>query len=193
MNVLVACEESQQITIAYRNRGHNSFSCDFKPCSGGHPEWHYQRDCTGPIMSQIWDIIIFHPDCTKLALSGNRWYGKNTSRNHERTKAIQWTVDMWELIKRHSIASVLENPASVIFQHLEGGSLQYIQPWQFGHGETKKTGLYIRNLPFLIPTKIVPGRENKIWKMPPSKDRKELRSKTYSGIAQAIASQFVLW
>lgn len=188
--ILIACEESQAVCKAFRLLGHNAWSCDLQPCSGGRPEWHYHRDCTGPIMSQVWDIIIFHPDCTKMAVSGNRWYGKNTIGFSGRLKAVQWTVDMWELIKRHSLSSVLENPVSVVFQHLEGGSLQYIQPWQFGHGETKKTGLYIRNLPELKPTCIVSGREQIVWKMPPSADRKKLRSKTYHGIAKAMAEQW---
>lgn len=188
MKILVACEESQAVCNAFRAIGHEAWSCDLQPCSGGHPEWHIQRDCTGPIMSQIWDIIIFHPDCTHMAVSGNRWYGKNTLGYMERLNAIQWTVDMWNLIKQQSISSVLENPVSVIFKHLEGGNLQYIQPWQFGHGETKKTGLYIRNLPNLVPTCIVSGREQRIWKMPPSANRKKLRSKTYQGIANCMST-----
>lgn len=190
MFILIACEESQTICTAFRNRGHQAFSCDLQECSGNHPEWHFKCDCMEAIKSLIWDIIIYHPDCTKLAVSGNRWYGKGTDRFNERNEAIEYTRKMWEIIKNQSVASVLENPVSVIFQHLSGGELQYIQPWQFGHGETKKTGLYIRNLPLLTPTNIVDGRDQRIWKMPPSADRKKLRSKTYRGIAEAMAKQW---
>lgn len=190
MKILVACEESQAVTIAFRERGHEAYSCDLKACSGGHPEWHFQCDCRAAIKAKFWDIIIFHPDCTKMAVSGNRWYGNGTPRHGERLDAIAWTLDTWSLIIRHSAASCLENPVSVIFSELALRNPQYIQPWQFGHGETKKTGLKLRNLPELKPTNIVDGREQRIWKMPPSENRKELRSKTYSGIAAAMAAQW---
>jgi hypothetical protein len=199
MDILVACEESQAIANAFRKRGHRAFSCDLKPCSGGHPEYHMQRDCTGPIMSQIWDIIIFHPECRYMCVSGNAHYGNN---NPLRASAVQWTCDMWELIKRHSLSSVLENPVSVIFKHITGGRAQYVQPYHFGENASKKTGLYLRNLPRLIPTLRIRGRmvdgverwdnqtDSGQNKLPPSEHRSELRSKTYLGISDAMAEQW---
>ena len=190
MKILVACEESQAVCKAFRARGHEAYSCDILPCSGGHPEWHIQGDCVGVIESNFWDIIIFHPDCTFMAVSGNRWYGRGTPGHSKRLQAVRWTLGVWRLICKYSLASALENPVSVIFSEPELKNPQYIQPWQFGHGETKKTGLYLRNLPKLKPTNIVAGREDRIFKMPPSAERKMLRSKTYAGIAEAMASQW---
>jgi len=188
MKVLIACEESQRVCIAFRKLGHDAFSCDLTPCSGSHPEWHLQFDCVEVIKSDYWDLIIFHPDCTCMAVSGNRWYGHGTLGYSKRIDAINWTLKTWDLICRHSKKSCLENPVSVIFSYLKNP--QYIQPWQFGHGETKRTGLFLRNLPELKLTNIVSGREQKIWKMPPSVERKKLRSKTYLGIADAMAKQW---
>jgi hypothetical protein len=190
MKILVACEESQEVTKAFREKGHEAYSNDILPCSGGHPEWHFGCDCEEAIKSRFWDIIIFHPDCTFMAVSGNRWYGKGMPENHKRIQAVKWTVKMWETIKLQSERSVLENPVSVIFSEPELWNPQYIQPWQFGHGETKRTGLKLRNLPRLKPTKIVAGREHRVWKMPPSVNRKCLRSKTFPGIAKAMAEQW---
>ena len=190
MEVLVACEESQTVCIEFRRLGHEAYSNDIQKCSGGHREWHIQADCRNAIQSKVWGLIIFHPDCTAMAVSGNRWYGKNMPLFHKRSEAIRWTVDTWNLILRHSIASCLENPVSVIFSQNGLERPQYIQPWQFGHGETKKTGLKLRNLPRLVPTNIVSGREHRIWKMPPSENRKKLRSKTFPGVAKAMARQW---
>ena len=188
--ILVACEESQAVCKAFRALGHKAWSCDLQACSGGHPEWHIRGDCIAVIENGYWDIIIFHPDCTYMAVSGNRWYGKGMPGHDKRLKAVRWTLNAWRLICEHSDSSVLENPVSVIFSEHELSNPQYIQPWQFGHGETKKTGLRIRNLPELKPTCIVSGREQIVWKMPPSADRKKLRSKTYSGVAKAMAEQW---
>ena len=186
MKILVACEESQTVCKEFRKKGHEAYSCDLLSPSGGHPEWHYTEDCRKIIPTSKWDMIIFHPDCTCMAVSGNRWY----AGTKERQQAIDWTFDTWNMICEYSERSVLENPVSVVFSYLSFGKLQYIQPWQFGHGETKKTGLYLRNLPELIPTHIVQGRDQRVWKMPPSKERKRLRSITYQGIAQAMAQQW---
>jgi len=188
--ILVACEESQAVCKAFRALGHKAWSCDLQACSGGHPEWHIQDDCIAVIGRGYWDIIIFHPECTYMAVSGNRWYGKGVPGHGKRIKAVRWTLNAWALICEHSDSSVLENPVSVIFSEPELSNPQYIHPWQFGHGETKKTGLRIRNLPELKPTCIVSGREQIVWKMPPSADRKKLRSKTYSGVAKAMAEQW---
>lgn len=189
MRVLIACEESQAVCIAFRNRGHEAYSCDIQECSGGYPEWHIKMDCHDAICNYDWDFIGFHPDCTYIAVSGNRWYGLTTGGYQKRIDSILWTKKTWELIKKRAKYAYLENPVSVIFKHIND-PVQYVQPWMFGHGETKKTGLALYNLSKLIPTNIVNGREQKIWKMPPSKNRKKLRSKTYAGIADAIAVQW---
>lgn len=188
--VLVACEESQAVANAFRARGVEAYSNDLQDCSGGHPEYHLKMDCREAIVMRYWSLIIFHPDCTYMAVSGNRWYGCGTNGVEKRRKAVQWTMDTWRLICRNSDRSVLENPVSVVFTMPELKEPQYVQPWMFVHGETKKTGLFLRNIPQLVPTNIVNGREQKVWKMPPSDDRKKLRSKTYPGIAEAMADQW---
>ena len=137
---------------------------------------------------QRWDLIILHPDCTAMAVSGNRWYGKGMSRNKERDKAISWTLKLWNLALQYSDKVALENPVSVVFKHLP--NVFYTQPWQHGHGETKKTGFALYGLKPLLPTDIVAGRDQKIWKMPPSETRKRDRSLTYPGIAKAIVQQW---
>ena len=193
MKVLVACEESQAVAIAFRERGHEAYSCDILPCSGGHPEWHIQGDII-KVLSQYpdgyFDLIIIHIPCTKVAVSGNRWYGVGMPRHHERIEAIGWSKVVWNLVRKKSKRSALENPVSVLFQHLDFDFVFYIQPWQFGHGETKKTGFGIVGLPKIESTNIVDGREQRIWKMAPSPDRAKNRSKTFPGIAKAMAEQW---
>jgi hypothetical protein len=187
MRVLIGCEESQVVCKAFRDAGHEAYSCDLQP-TRGQAEWHFQRDIMEVIPTQQWDLIILHPDCTAMAVSGNRWYGKGMPRHRERQKAIEWTLKLWELAKRHSSKVALENPVSVIFKYLP--NVHYIQPYNFGHGETKKTGFALHNLGPLQPTNKVAGREQRIWKMPPSPTRKRDRSTTYTGIAEAMASQW---
>ncbi len=190
MKVLIGCEESGTVTNAFRLKGHEAYSCDLLP-TRGNPDWHIQGDIIETLENTgNWDLIILHPDCTALAVSGNRWYGEGMPHHQKRLEAIKWTTNLWNLALSKSHHVVLENPVSVIFQYLHDGTLQYIQPWQFGHGETKKTGLYLHNVPELNPTNIVSGREQRIWKMGPSKTRKRDRSKTYTGIAQAMAEQW---
>lgn len=187
MAILIGCEESQIVCKAFRLSGFEAYSCDLLD-TRGNPEWHYKQDVLKVIPKKQWDLIVLHPDCTKLAVSGNRWYGKGTPKNKERITAIKWTLDLWELAKRHSKKVALENPVSVIFKYLP--NVQYIQPWQFGHGETKKTGLALHNLPKLEPTNIVDGREQRVWKMSPGPNRKRDRSETFHGIANAMADQW---
>jgi hypothetical protein len=184
--ILIGCEESQTICKTFRDAGYESFSCDIKE-TRGNADWHYKDDIINVIQKNKWGLIILHPDCTAMAVSGNRWYGNNMPGNDERLKQIKWTIDLWELAKQHSDRVALENPVSVIFKHLRAN---YIQPWEFGHGETKKTGFALHNLPPLVPTNIVDGREQRVFKMPPSENRKRDRSKTYEGIAKAIVSQW---
>jgi len=190
MKILIGCEESGTVTNAFRLKGHEAYSCDLLP-TRGNPDWHIQGDIIETLENNgKWDLIILHPDCTALAVSGNRWYGEGMTYHNKRLKAIEWTKSLWDLALQKSDHVVLENPVSVIFQHLHDGELQYIQPWQFGHGETKKTGLYLHNVPKLKPTNIVEGREQRVWKMGPSPTRKRDRSKTYLGIALAMAEQW---
>lgn len=187
MNVLIDFEESQTVTKAMRKRGHNAYSCDLQPCGGGHPEWHLQMDGFEALFYMKWDLVIMHPPCPKLCLSGNRWY----AGTDERRMAANWTAEVWKAAKTQCSRVALENPVGVlnsIFSYLP--KPQYIQPWMFGHGEVKKTGLMLHGLPNLIPTDIVDGREERIFRMGPSKDRSKIRSKTYEGIADAMATQW---
>ena len=191
LKILVACEESQAVTIELRKLGHEAYSCDILECSGGHPEWHIQGDITMALYYHEWDLIGLHLPCTKVAVSGNRWYGTGTAGYNERIKSVKWMESVW--VDTCSVCGkvYLENPVGVINSIGECfPKPQYVQPWQFGHGETKKTGLWLYGLPELEPTNIVEGRKQRIWKMPPSVDRAKLRSKTFSGIANAMANQW---
>lgn len=186
--VLIGCEESQTICRAFREAGYEAYSCDLEP-TRGNPEWHYQQDIMQVIPTRRWGLIILHPDCTKMAVSGNRWYGRGMPRHHERLGQIEWTLKLWALAIRHGDRVALENPVSVIFQHIDA-PVCYVQPYDHGHGETKKTGFALHNLQPLRPTMRVEGREQRVWKMPPSPTRKRDRSKTFDGIAKAIVQQW---
>lgn len=200
MNVLIACEESQIECIAFRDLGYYAYSCDIKPCSGGHPEWHIQGDvlpllngncyfCTSDgkyhVLIGKWDLIIAHPPCTDLAVSGARWF-EEKRKDGRQQKSIDFFLQFTALdCERIAI----ENPISIMSTIYRKPD-QIIQPWMFGHGEQKATCLWLKNLPLLIPTNIVEGREQRIWKMTPGPDRSELRSRSYSGIAKAMAEQW---
>lgn len=183
--ILIGCEESQTICNAYRSAGYEAYSCDLEP-TRGNPEWHFQQDIMEVIPTKKWDLIILHPDCSAMALSGNRWYGKNMPLSEKRDKAIEWTLKLWELAKKFSDKVALENPKSVIFPKLKklGADVQYIQPWMFGHKENKETGFALHNLPRLKETSNV-----KKW-VDIMHYRKRDRSKTYLGIAEAIVNQW---
>ena len=187
MDILVGCEESQTLCKAFRKLGHKAFSCDLED-TRGNDAWHIKGDIM-EIMKIKWDAIFLFPDCAAMALSGNRWYGEGMPYNNERIDAILWTQALWSMAKRYSDYTMLENPASVIFRHIEA-DVQYIHPWQFGHAENKRTGLALNNLPRLRPTKIVDEREDRVWRMAPGENRKRDRSKTYDGIAEAMAVQW---
>lgn len=200
MKILLACEESQAVCKEFRLLGHEAYSCDILPCSGGHPEWHIQNDVRA-IIVQKWDLVISFPPCTHLAVSGAKHFEKKRLSG-EQHEAIMFFLALY------NNSNVLENPIGIMnggeyvkkwfpFEYKLGLDLglwsnkpQIIQPWQFGHGETKATCLWLKGLPKLIPTNIVEGREGKVWRMPPSPDRAKLRSKTYSGIAKAMAEQW---
>lgn len=186
--ILIGCEESQTICKAFRNAGHEAYSCDLQP-TRGNPAWHYQQDILEVIPTRKWRLIILHPDCTAMAVSGNRWYGRGMPLHHKREQAITWTTELWELAKQYSDRVALENPVSVIFQYLNA-PVCYVQPYEHGHGETKKTGFALHNLKPLKPTNLVKGREHRIWRMPPSPTRKRDRSLTFEGIAKAIVAQW---
>lgn len=184
MKILVACEESQTVTIELRKLGHEAYSCDIKMCSGRHPEWYLQQDVT-PLLEETWDMIIAFPPCTDLAVSGARWFGQKRKDGRQ-----QKSIKFFMLFAECSCSKVaIENPVGIMSTNWRKPD-QIIQPWQFGCGETKATCLWLKGLPLLKPTKIVEGREQRIWKMPPSKDRVKLRSRTFPGIAKAMALQW---
>jgi len=185
MNVLVGFEESQVIAIAFRGKGHNAYSNDLQECSGGHSEYHLKMDFFEALKLMKWDLIILHPPCTYTAICGNRWYWNSQLR----VEGINLCKDAWIESCKVCDYVVLEQPKTIMQRYI-GKKSQVIHPWQFGHGETKETWLWIKGLPLLRPTNIVDGRDHKIWKMPPSPERQKLRSKTYPGIAEAIANQY---
>lgn len=187
MKVLIACEESQAVTKAFRSKGHEAFSCDIQDCSGGHPEWHFKKDIKIALTHCDWDLIIAFPPCTDLAVSGARWFPEKRA-NGSQQKSIKFFMMFVEYAKYCSKIAI-ENPIGIM-SSLYRKPDQIIQPWQFGHGETKATCLWLHGLPKLIPTNIVDGREQRIWKLPPRKDRAKERSKTFTGIAAAMAEQW---
>ena len=184
MNVLVGCEFSGIVRKAFTDKGHYAFSCDLEPCEMAMG-YHMQMDIFTAIAKGRWDLIILHPPCTHLAVSGNRWYANTLDRQ----QSITWTLHLWEAAIKAAPKVALENPVGVLSSAWRKPD-QYIQPWMFGHGETKATCLWIKGLPNLVPTDIVEGREQAIWKMSPSKDRTKLRSKTYKGVADAMVEQW---
>ena len=191
MLILVGCEESQTVCKAFRELGHEAYSNDLIDCSGGYPEWHLKMDVFEAIKLMDWDLIILHPPCTAIAVSGNATYAKGKPKFRERLKAVEWTENLYDYAKRYCHRVGMENPVGCLNTFSRSfPKPQYIQPWMFGHPETKKTGLWLHNLPNLKPTNIVTGREQKVWKMPPGPERSKLRSVTYSGIASAMASQW---
>lgn len=181
MIILVACEFSGKVRDAFIKRGHDAISCGLLPTNKTGP--HYQGDMFDLDLCNF-DLIIAHPPCTALCVSGNRHY----ANTQYRIDAALFIKKIWDIpIEKLCI----ENPVGVINTFLpDMPKPQYIQPWQFGHGETKKTGLWKRGLPDLKPTNIVNGRLNRIHKLPPSKDRWKIRSITYQGIADAMANQW---
>ena len=190
MRVIVGCEESAKVRDAFRKLGHDAWSCDLVP-TRGDPEWHLQGDVIAAIYYQgPWDIIILHPPCTALCVSGNGTYAKTKPLGHLRIEAGFWTNSLWKTARENArIGCALENPVGVLGSYI-GKRTQTIHPWQFGHGETKTTHLWLDRLPPLVPTNIVSGRENRIWKMGPSDTRARERSETYQGIADAMAAQW---
>ena len=210
MRILIACEESQAVTKEFRKLGHEAFSCDILPCSGGHPEWHFQEDVF-EVINKGWDMMIAHPPCTFLAVSGARHlYNADKTPNLERYKNQSKALDFVQKLMDAPIEKiVIENPISVISSKIKKPD-QIIQPWMFGDSATKTTCLWIKNLPKLVPTNIVSKGEffefndrktgkikrQALWyyqalqqaKTP--EERRTLRSKTFKGIAEAMANQW---
>lgn len=220
MNVLIACEESQTVCKAFRERGHRAFSCDLQECSGGHPEWHIQGDCLPLLNGDCsfttadkhthtqrgqWDLIIAHPPCTYLCLSGQKHcntelYGERArERIAKRNEAVEFFM---KFVNADCDRIAIENPVGVMTRYYRKAD-QYIKPLQFGHPTTKKTGLWLKNLPQLQPTKIVEqefhtsgtGRKWDKWfwessLIQNSEERSRFRSKTFQGIAEAMAEQW---
>ncbi len=180
MRVLVACEYSGRVRDAFIKEGHEAVSCDLLPTDIEGP--HHQGDVMD-IINDEWDLMIAHPPCTHLAVSGARWFKDKVEEQKEALAFVQALMEA----QIHRIC--IENPVSVISSKIRKPD-QIIQPWQFGHGETKKTCLWLKNLPALRATNIVEGREAKVHKMPPGKDRWKKRSLTYQGIADAMAKQW---
>ena len=180
MKVLIACEYSGTVRDAFIEQGHDAMSCDLLPTEKPGP--HYQGNVLD-IVSNGWDLMIAHPPCTHLAVSGARWFKE---KRREQAEALDFVR---ALLQAPIDRIALENPVSIISTKVRKPD-QTIQPWQFGHGETKATCLWLKNLPHLIPTNVVPGRDNRIHMMAPSPDRWKLRSITYTGIAKAMATQW---
>lgn len=192
MKILVACEESQAVTIEMRKLGHEAYSCDIIPCSGGHPEWHLQCDALEMLKMQ-WDMILAFPPCTDLAVSGARWFPekiKNGSQQRSAEFFMQFANCNCEKV-------AIENPIGIMSRIWRKPD-QIIHPWMFGHGEKKATCLWLKGLPPLVPTndvsdymKTLPkNQQERLHYLPPSPDRAKLRSKTFPGIAKAMASQW---
>lgn len=180
MKVLVACEFSGTVRDAFTRAGHYAMSCDLLPTESPGP--HYQGDVRD-VLADGWDLMVAHPPCTHLAVSGSRWF-------HLKQQEQADALDFVRLLMAAPIARwAVENPVSVISSKIRKPD-QIIQPWQYGHGETKATCLWLKGLPPLTPTDVVEGREAKVHRMPPGPDRWKLRSLTYPGIAAAMAAQW---
>ena len=220
MNVLAACEESQRVCTAFREKGHNAFSCDILPCSGGHPEWHIMQDVlpllngncefktvdgTKHKIENKWDLIIAFPPCTYLTVTGNRWfnidrYGEKAIQRHKDRKDA---IDFFMAFANADCEKIaIENPVGIMSSEWRKPN-QIINPWQFGDAFEKKTCLWLKGLPELKPTNIVeiPPRKRfdsgksmpswyaEAWHLP-KEERAKLRSKTFPGIARAMAEQW---
>jgi site-specific DNA-cytosine methylase len=202
MKILVACEESQRVTKAFRKKGHEAYSCDILDCSGGHPEWHMKEDVIHLLSeTRYWDIVIAFPPCTHLAVSGARWF-PDKIKDGRQQKAIDFFMS---LVNCNCEKIAIENPVCIMATKYRKPD-QYIQPYEYGHPETKKTGLWLKNLPLLKPTKIIKpkyiiGKDGKRYSPTHymtqfsamkynGTDRATARSKTFQGIADAMADQW---
>ena len=230
-NILIACEESQRVCIEFRKLGFNAYSCDILPCSGGHPEWHFQQDVLEIIKNRggllqngkkefikgNWDLMVAHPPCTYLAVSGAKWYyhpdDKNLPPNQRRphpkfpnrARDREDAASFFLALANADIERIaIENPVGIMNTRYRKPD-EIVQPWQFGDSASKKTCLWLKNLPLLTPTKIVDpgeyiefgsGRRLAKWysdgltKTKTAEERRTWRSKTFPGFARAIAQQW---
>lgn len=197
MKILIACEESQAVCKAFRAKGHEAYSCDILPCSGGHPEWHLQQDIV-PLLEQEWDMIIAFPPCTHLAVSGAAWFEEKRKDGRQ-----QEGIDFFMKFANVKCPRVvIENPVGIMSSHYRKPD-QIIQPYEFGEPFSKKTCLWLKGVPKLVPTKLVDkgeritfasGKSMPKWysdafRLPP-KERSIARSRTFQGIADAMAEQW---
>ena len=193
MRVLCACEESQAVTSELRRLGHEAYSCDLLPTGGAHPEWHVRADAV-EVAKLAWDMVIAFPPCTHLACSGARWFGEKR-RDGRQQQAIGLFLALATL--DHVPRLAVENPVGIM-SRLYRRPDQVIQPWQFGHPETKATCLWLRGLPPLVPThdvsdemaRLPDAEAHRVHHMAPGPDRQRLRGRTYPGIARAMAEQW---
>ena len=195
MKILIGCEYSGTVRDAFIKRGHDAISCDLLPTDAPGP--HHQGDISQMLLDK-WDLIIMHPPCTALTVAGNSTYGKGQAKYQERIDSVEWTRKLWDWCVNQSSKVCFENPVGVL-QRLGGfHKPQYIQPYQFGHMEQKKTGLFLHGLPELEETNNVYNEMMKLPKnvrerlhyLPPSPDRWKIRSTTFQGIADAMAEQW---
>jgi|SRR5882672_2669930 len=184
MIALFGCEESQECTKAFRERGIEAYSNDLEECSGGHPEWHLKMDVFEALAEINPDLFVCFPPCTDLAVSGAKHFAWKRANGQQ-----QRSIDFFLQFTKRKGMWAIENPIGIMSTIYRKPN-QIIQPWQFGHGEVKSTCLWLNDLPLLQPTNIVSGRYPKVWKMGPSANRAKLRSKTYPGIALAMAEQW---
>jgi hypothetical protein len=197
MRILVACEESQAVTVELRRLGHEAYSCDIEPCSGGHPEWHLQQDVI-PLLKEKWDMIIAFPPCTHLAVSGAAWFEQKRKDGRQ-----QQGIDFFMQFTTLDCTRVaIENPVGIMSTYYRKPD-QIIQPYEYGEPFEKKTCLWLKGLPKLKPTKIISPPTRKAfksgktmpawyadaWRLPPE-ERAKVRSKTFPGIAKAMAEQW---
>lgn len=211
MKVLIACEESQVVCKAFRKKGHEAYSCDIQDCSGGHPEWHIKDDVL-LVMDDDWDMMIAHPPCTFLTLAANKYYDekvygeKAVKRKQDRADAIDFFLKLWHA----NIPKIcIENPVGIMCNYIDRRNYQIIQPYHFGDPERKTTQLWIKNLPplqyghglFYQSDVVKPnlityenGKTDSAWHYNsfnyPKDQRAKLRSKTFPGIARAMADQW---
>lgn len=181
--VLIACEESQAVTIEFRNLGFEAYSCDIEPCSGGFPEWHIQNDVS-KLLRYNWAMVIAFPPCTRLCISGAKHFHEKRTTGKQQD-AIGFFLDFTRL----QCPWAIENPVGIM-SNIYRKPDQIIQPYEFGHIESKGTCLWLHKLPKLQPTNFTYRKHNRIHMMPGNKDQAKLRSKTFQGIAKAMAEQW---
>ena len=212
MKALIGFEESQAVCIAFREKGHKAYSCDLLPSSGGHPEWHLQMDIYKALNLMHWDFIGLHPVCTKMTLSGNRIYAPGKPRHQERLDAVEWTIKLWEIVCKKAKYVYMENPMGAMSGDKRLPKPQIIQPYYFGDEFQKTTCLWLKGLKPLLHCKEdnlfeikTHTGKGEMWvaksgKVMPkwyadtpstkSEENRRIRSKTYPGIAKALAEQY---